>query len=142
MPGNHKKPTSDLYPSKDTPPTATSDTYFYEDFDQGESWTLNPESYDPRWAVVFPEDETNGMLTKVDDTTYAFTSFGDQTWTDYELRLRVKIEQGFVEINTRMSVEEGNYAVSIFENQLILDRDVKPRVRLKAKDYSFDPDLF
>lgn len=129
-------------PTIPTPPASTSDAYFFEDFDQGDSWTLDPELYDHRWAVVFPEDGTNGMLTKVDDATYAYTSFGDQTWTDYKLRLKIKLEQGFVEINTRMSGEEGNYAISIFENQLILDKDVKPRVRFEDKDYSFNPDQF
>ncbi|NQU99246.1 MAG: hypothetical protein HQ538_00780, partial [Parcubacteria group bacterium] len=44
--------------------------------------------------------------------------------------------------NTRMSVAEGNYAVSIFENQLILDKDVKPRINFEAKDYFFNPDQF
>ncbi len=129
-------------PTIPTPPTSTSDAYFYEDFDQGDSWTLEPESYDPRWAVVFPEDGTNGMLTKVDDATYAYTSIGNQAWTDYKLRLRVKLEQGFVEINTRMSGEEGNYSVSIFGNQLTLDKDVEPRVRLEAKDFFFSSGQF
>ncbi len=82
------------------------------------------------------------MLTKVDDAVYAYTSFGEQTWTDYKLRLRVKVEQGFVEINTRMSGAEGNYAVSLFGNQLILAKDVKPRIDCETKDYSFNPGQF
>ena len=125
-------------------PAPTSDTpsYFFENFDQGDSWTQNPESYDPRWAVVFPEDETNGMLTKVDDATYAFTSFGDQNWTEYKLRLKVKVEQGFVEINVRFSGEEGNYAVSLFENQIILRKDIEQKVDSETKDHSFDPNRF
>jgi hypothetical protein len=131
-----------IYPSTSASPASTSDAYFSQDFDKGESWTLDPGTYDPRWAVVFPGDGTNGMLTKVDDADYAFTSFGEQTWTDYRLKLKVKFEEGFVEINTRMSAEDGNYALSIFGNQLILDKDVKPRVRFEAKDYSFDPDRF
>jgi hypothetical protein len=130
-----------IYPST-PPPAPDTPPAFSEDFDLGYSWTQDSETYDPRWAVVFPGDGTNGMLSKVDDADYAYTSFGNQSWTDYRLKLRAKLEQGFIEINTRMSVEDGNYAVSLFDSQITLEKDVKPRVRFEAKDYTFNPDQF
>ncbi len=78
------------------------------------------------------------MLTKVDEADYAFSSFGKRIWTDYTLRLKVKIEEGTAEISVRaMFGEEGAYAVSVSQNRLWLDKDVEPRIRFETKEYSF-----
>jgi len=108
--------------------------YSIDDFDEDSaSWDLEE---DPRFVIV------DSMLAKDELADYAYTSFGDQTWTDYRLSLKVKREQGFVEINVRSSGEKGNYAFSIFEDTLILAKDVKPRIDFETKEYSFASDKF
>lgn len=107
--------------------------YLFDDFDKGSaSWDL--ESKDPRWAVVFPKDGTNGMLTNINDRAY--TSFGDKNWADYTFNLKVKLEQGGAHIYVRRQ-PAGAYGVFITENHLKLWKDIKPAIDLEVKEYSF-----
>lgn len=129
--------------------------YVFEDFNDGSSSWLDPESpdcdidpsaskCDPRWAFV------DGMLTKVDAADLAHIGFGDPTWTDYKLRLRVKLEQGFVELSVRnyfipalpeeangAPSSKGAYAVTISKNQLRLWKDLVQNIDLESKGYAF-----
>ncbi len=115
--------------------------YFFEDFDEGTSWTLDPKSYDPRWSVVFPEDETNGILTNINNDS-AYTGFGGSSWTDYTFKLKVKLEQGGANVYVRMG-PAGAYSTSIWENQLLLWKDVEPKpIDLEVKEYPFASDQF
>ena len=104
--------------------------YFFEDFSGTTSWDL-----DPRWSIA------DSVLSKKDDADYAYTSFGEQIWTDYTFRSKVRVEQGVVELSVR-SGSVGAYAISVFNNQLILSKDIHPRIDFEVKDYTFAPDTF
>lgn len=106
--------------------------YLIDDFDEGSaSWSL-----DPRWSIVFPEDETNGMLTYDVHAGYAYTSFGDQSWTDYTFSFKIKLEEEAI-AHAYVRRTEWAYALSINEDQLILWKDAKSAVDLEVKGYPF-----
>ncbi len=94
--------------------------YFFEDFEEGDIWTKDPKSYDPRWVVV------DGMLTTADGVESASTGFGNRQWTDYTLRLKIKLEQGVANVYVRAGHGEGayGYGVAISENSLNLWKDI------------------
>ena len=81
----------------------------------------------------------DGAVSKSDEAEYAYTGFGDMTWTDYTFRLKVKLEQGFVEINFRVSGKESTYAVGLLGNQISLSKSDEQKT---SKAYSFAPDQF
>ncbi len=112
----------------------------YEDFSSG----VFPWGVDPRWAVA------GGLLSKVPDAEYAYRGFGTLTWTDYTFRIKVRLEQGFVEMNFRSAGEQGTYSLSLFEGTtLSLSREggeegkgEKGRTSLGIAEFSFDPATF
>ena len=102
--------------------------YFFEDFKEDDIWTTKPNSYNPSWAVV------DGMLTTVSGVDRATTSFGDRQWTDYTLRLKIKLEQGTANVYVRAGHGEGadGYGVTISENSLALWKDINDGQNLES----------
>lgn len=110
--------------------------YFYEDFSEIDTWAPQPEKGpDPRWTIV------DGMLTKVPDAEYAFANFGERSWTDYTLRLKVKFVEGNAYAYIRATFgQKGAYAVRISKAHLLLYRDIEGpgHTDLESKEYSFE----
>lgn len=106
--------------------------YLYEDFSSG----IFPWGTNPMWAV------TDGMLSKAAEADYAYTGFGNSAWTDYTFRIKVRLEEGFVEMNFRMAGEEGAYALSIRADGISLRTEGKEELKYGTGDYSFDPATF
>lgn len=111
----------------------------YEDFSSG----VFPWGIDPRWAVA------DGLLSKVPEAEYAYRGFGTPTWTDYTFRIKVRLEQGFVEMNFRSAGEQGSYSLSFHGTTLSLSREGgeegkggKGRTSLGTAEFSFDPATF
>lgn len=121
--------------------------YFYDDFNDGTiSWfTDSKKGPDPRWIVEFPEDETNGVLTKVDEAESAFSNFGNRSWTDYIFRYKVKLEEDVVNAYVRAKFgQEGAYGISVSQATLLLWKDTEGpgHLDLESKKYSFEVNQF
>jgi len=121
--------------------------YYFEDFNSGATgWpTDSKKGPDPRWVIVFPEDETNGVLTKIDEAESAFSNFGDRSWTDYTFRYKAKLEEGVVIAYVRAKFgQEGAYGISVSKAHLTLFKDIEGpgSPDLESKEYSFEVNQF
>jgi len=88
---------------------------FFDDFQSGEAdnWTL-----EEGWSV---QEENGNYVLLGEGHTWARCSVGHE-WTDYSFKCGVKIQQGAIHVNFRVS-ERGRYFLSLSQEEIRLTRD-------------------
>ncbi len=115
----HAAPTPDLVDSGGNPngcPVSQEMVLFEDDFEDGDAdgWRL-----DPTWAV---EQEDGNYVLSGSGHTWAGLA-EERNWTDYSFEVRVKLIEGAVHLNYRLS-GNGRYFIGFGEDGLSLSKSV------------------
>ncbi len=106
---------------------------FFEDFEEG-----TPSWLDPRWIIV------DGVLTMAEGVDRASADFGNHQWTDYTLKLKIKLEQGTSNVYVRAGHGDGayGYGVTISKSALTLWKDIDEGITLEGIKIDLDSNQF